>query len=527
MPDYLQPPAALPPGSVVWAYLRDSGGEGQEQSTAQQRAEVIAYCQRYALALGRVFEDLARTAGTTAGRDAFLEMVDLTNVPEYRPAGLLVWNFARFARDLDDSSYYKATLRKRGLVIHSMTDQIPEGIYGRAVETLIDIANEEKRRQTSRDVKRALQSLFKQGFSFGIPPRGYKRGQEEILGYKRNGEPRKAARWEADPETWDMVKLAWQMRADGRTYGEIRAATGTRIFTGKNCWAHFFSNKAYLGIGVWGDLEIPDHHPAAIDQATWEAVQNIQAYNPRIRAGPNHARRLASKGILSGLAFCVHCGAALNKDQVKTWHFYWCGRKHNHGKQICPARRIKAKALEAATLEAVLDRVLTPEYAAALLDETKSALADLNGLHEEAARLEKNLAAVQKAIQNLLDLAERNGGQEVSDRLAQRQAEKARLVIDLKRIQARRSAASIELSPEALEAILDKWRSELSSAQDANDLQAVKAFLGRFIHRVDAGYNYARIQYTYPLNALAMNAKLTPVGALALFHSSRALEITW
>ncbi len=27
MPDYIAPPTTLPPGSMVWGYLRDSGGE--------------------------------------------------------------------------------------------------------------------------------------------------------------------------------------------------------------------------------------------------------------------------------------------------------------------------------------------------------------------------------------------------------------------------------------------------------------------------------------------------------------------
>ena len=35
MPDYIAPPTTLPPGSVVWGYLRDSGGDAQEQSVPQ------------------------------------------------------------------------------------------------------------------------------------------------------------------------------------------------------------------------------------------------------------------------------------------------------------------------------------------------------------------------------------------------------------------------------------------------------------------------------------------------------------
>jgi hypothetical protein len=50
MPDYISPPTTLSPGSLVWGYLRDSGGDAQEQSVHQQKAELIQYCQRYGLA---------------------------------------------------------------------------------------------------------------------------------------------------------------------------------------------------------------------------------------------------------------------------------------------------------------------------------------------------------------------------------------------------------------------------------------------------------------------------------------------
>jgi len=50
-------------------------------------------------------------------------MIDQSQHPATRPNGIITWNYARFARDLDDSQYYKATLRKGGIVIHSLNDE--------------------------------------------------------------------------------------------------------------------------------------------------------------------------------------------------------------------------------------------------------------------------------------------------------------------------------------------------------------------------------------------------------------------
>jgi len=182
---YLPPPSTLPLGSICWAYLRDSGGPSQDRSVDQQKTEIEQYCQRHNLTLALVFSDIARSGGSTTDRDQFNAMVDATTQKSARPAGLLIWNYARFARDLDDSQYYKATLRKRGIIIHSITDPIPEGAYGQVVEIIIDIANQEKKRQTSRDAQRGLRQLVEQYRCVpGTPPRGF---FSIALGYFESG----------------------------------------------------------------------------------------------------------------------------------------------------------------------------------------------------------------------------------------------------------------------------------------------------------------------------------------------------
>ena len=58
------------------AYLRDSGGREQEYSTLQQKAEILGWAKQNNYIITRIFEDKARPGSSTAGRDAFEEMVD-------------------------------------------------------------------------------------------------------------------------------------------------------------------------------------------------------------------------------------------------------------------------------------------------------------------------------------------------------------------------------------------------------------------------------------------------------------------
>ena len=530
MSELIPPPSSLPPGSVVWACLRDSGGAAQEKSVPQQRAEIEGFCKQYNLILEQVFADVAISGGSVVGRDAFNDLLDMSAKENLRPAGLLLWNFARFSRDLEDSIYYKALLRKRGIVIHSLTDPIPEGVYGRMVEMIVDISNEEKRRQVSSDTKRGLRDLFKQGFSFGIPPRGYIAEQEKT-GERRDGLPRFASRWVPDPDLADVAKLAWAMRVDNKTYHELDKATGGKLYKSKNCWPTFFRNKAYLGIGVWGKLEVPDHHPALIDLATWEAVQRIQEETRRPYSGSKHPRRVGAPSLLSGLAICIHCGFAMSHDKAgkNKWPCYICGKKRMQGSQTCDGRMVNAKLADAAILDTVLNRVLTKDYIAVLLDETRSKLAlpSLLEIEADTQNIQSQIAEVNRAIKNLLDLVETFGAQSAGERIRQQEAKQASLHYDLRQLEAKRELLNVEVTPEALDLVLAVWRGQIADARQEGDIRMLQHLLACFVEKVELGYNTARIWYTYPINALHGVGVLPVGGTLAYPWPCKVLVVEW
>ena len=517
MPDYISPPSTLPAGSLVWAYVRDSGGMAQEQSTTQQEAEVVAYCKRYHLVLSRLFSDVAKSGGSTDNRDQFNAMIDATKEESNRPAGLLIWNFARFSRDVDDSDFFKATLRRRNIIIHSLTDPIPEGPWSRVVEKIIDIANEEKRRQTSRDVKRGLTDLVRKGYSSGgFPPRGYK-AEKVVIGEKRDHTARVVSKWVPDPELWDLVKLAWQMRADGRTYGDIQKATGGRIFRAANCWPTFFRNKTYLGIQKFGDLEIADHHEPAITRQVWEAVQKRKGYYPR---GLNHPRRNAYPSLLSGLAVCMDCGAAMIHHKSATrddWPYYICNIKERQKSvdKSCHSRRVNARRADRVILETVLNRILTPAFLEDLIEETREQMSDTSSLDLEITQKKTALESLDRGIQRLLDMVE-SGDMATGDattRLKQRQAERARMQSELRLLEARRDTSKIEITPEAVALVLDTWCRQFSDVQEAGDMRALRALLSRFIVKVELGYKQGRIWYTYPVGGDNTREQVPDLGA--------------
>lgn len=528
MPDnYMLPPSTLAPGSIAWAYLRDSGGPNQDQSVPQQEQEIRAYCKRHGLALVMIFADVGKSGGSVEKRDQFLAMIDLSADASLCPDVILVWNLARFSRDVDDSDYYKSMLRKRGIIIHSLTDAIPEGLYAGVIEKLVDTANQEYRRQNSLAVKRAIRDLVKQGYMTGTPPRGYI-AIHEIIGTRRDGTPRHVSRWEPDPKLWDLVKLAWQMRADGRSYNEIMRATDGKVYKSANCWITFFNNRSYLGIGKWGDLEIENHHEAAVDQATWDAVQAIRNDNPR--TGLRHPMRIAYPSLLSGLAYCSQCGAAIvyHKAAHRSWPFYICG-KHDRAKGLktCDARRIGAKKIDALVLDVVLNRVLTPAYFADLLAEIKKQFTDTQAIDAQITDKRSELKYIDRALQNLLDLAEAFGPETVIDRLKQKEFERVQLTAKIKQLEAQHMQLTIEITPEALALVLNNWRDQITNANDANDTATVRSLLSYFVERIEMSYDKVIIKYTYPMQSLMQKQPLDMcLRGGTLLHGGQVLTIS-
>jgi DNA invertase Pin-like site-specific DNA recombinase len=508
---YFQPPPDLPPGSTVWLYLRDSGGPEQEQSTAQQRREIEGFCKQHGLIIADVFEDVSRSGTSTKGRAAFLDMIDRSNHPG-RPVGLLVWNFARFARDMDDSAYYRFTLRRNGLVIHSLSDPIPPGDFSRVIESILDYSNQEKSRQTSRDVKRGLANRTLAGFApGGPPPRGYKATFEEI-GIKRNGQPRYGTRWTPDPDLAPLVTLAFKLRAEGKSLPEIMRATHGKLYPNKNCFCTFFSNKSYLGLGKCGDLEVENHHPALIDPETWQAVRDVQERIRRNMTGNLlHPKRLNSPSLLSGIAVCIHCGSPIVREVSgpRKWKAYLCGKKKNHANwHACEGRQIQSARADTAILDAVLTRILTPDFVTALLEDLKAQLSDTSDIDRQENTARQSLATCERSIARLLDTIEATESSTAKARLKERENERAALQFELTALQARKEAARLDISPDALDLILSVWTGAIRTAQEANDIRGLQSLLRQFVTKIELGYSLAKIWYTYPVSAFEPETKL-------------------
>lgn len=409
------PPSTLPPGSTVWAYLRDSGGPSQDRSVEQQREIIEEYCARHGLVLIQPpFEDVHKTGTSTDKRNEFEYMMSLSASERLRPKGLLIWNHARFSRGgAYDAQFYKSTLRKRGIIIHSLTDKIPEGKFAPVIESLIETANQAKAEEAAMGAWRGLRHLVKQGAVPGTPPRGIRR--VPLIVRSESGTEHTAHRWEPDPNFEHRILTAFQMKAEGKSLAQIHRAT--RLYSGLNGYTTFFQNPIYIGTLKFGDLIVEKYCKPSVPKKLWTKVQSIIAAHAarlNVRSATDHPRRVNASYSLSGIIKCARCGSAMNgltssQRNGTEYRRYRC----NNAKQNlnCTAKPIPAALIEKLVIKELIHFYEDETNLIKLLSHFSANQAEHHAAADTAiASHRAELATVRKGLSNTANAISQTGG---------------------------------------------------------------------------------------------------------------------
>lgn len=468
------------PGSLICAYLRDSGGDDQDLSVPQQEASIRAWCEEHGLVLATTFADVAAPGSTIVGRAAFLRMIQHFRAPGCVEIGLVLWKFSRFARDIDDAQFYKADLRRMGYIIHSITDDIPPGVDGRFFEAARDWMNEKFLQDLSEDVKRGLNHLVQTyGAVPGTPPTGFIRIPLEI-GKRRDGSAHIVHRWVPDPELITRVQKAWQMRARHATNQQIHAAV--HLCGSLNSYTGMFRNPIYHGELHYAGLVIPNYCESIVNDEIWNQVQAMNKKRPTTSA----PRRVTSRYLLSGLVHCARCGSPMNghtihfKKRDQTYDYYRCDRSHR--RRDCDAQPVPRQALEDLVLASIPGDVLNPDVIAKHEDEIRRQQAtEADLVTAERGELSKRLAHVSRRLSNVLNtIAELGGTPALVAKLKTMESEQAEIKNALADLS--RPRASYELTADQINAQSARIRDLAAARPDRQD--ELQAILRGLIHRV-------------------------------------------
>ncbi|MBT3223479.1 MAG: hypothetical protein HN348_30780, partial [Proteobacteria bacterium] len=149
---------------------------------------------------------------------------------------------------------------------------------------------------------------------------------------------------------------------------------------------------------------IPDHHPAIIDQQTWDEAQRLRT--ARHRKPKENTKFNGVHGLFRSFLRCGHCGGPVKVNRgghPGKWIYYYCCSTRWHNKAACPGLTAKVHELDNLLLDRLESEVLTPKVVQQLIVDSIDRLQNTaeDQLTKARTDLENRKAELTKNLENL------------------------------------------------------------------------------------------------------------------------------
>jgi hypothetical protein len=227
-----------------------------------------------------------------------------------------------------------------------------------------------------------------------------------------------------------------------------------------------------------------------------------------------HPRRQQHPSLLSGLAFCIYCGAAMVLHTSPDYRSYTCGdRDRKNGYKDCTkSHRVSTLKADRVVLDTVLNRILSPVFVDALLEDIQRQMVDTSRIDHEIGHVNNLLILTDRSIKRMIELAKVGGDiQEIAEDLKKLKQEQAEYNARIKALKVERLVETPQLTPKVILLVFDAWRAEIKKAHQSDDILLAKKLINCFVSKIELGANIVVIHYTFPLTIPAENT--VPISA--------------
>lgn len=299
------------------AYIRVSTEDQLEYSPDSQLKKIREYTdsRRLILPQEHIYVDEGISGRHADNRPAFLRMIQTAKTRPRPFDVILVWKFSRFARNRQDSIFYKSMLRREcGVDVVSITEQLSADPTSILIEALLEAMDEYYSLNLAQEVRRGMNEKFSRGGVVTPPPFGYRMGEGVYV---------------PDERTARFVPLIFREFLDGqscRRIAEILNDAGVCTVRGNPFEArsvrYILSNPCYIGMQR---RRLPDgpaertivhaaHLPLITEQDFAAAQERLRLLDRRHRREPHDPEipcAETSGFLLQGLVRCSACGSVL------------------------------------------------------------------------------------------------------------------------------------------------------------------------------------------------------------------------
>ena len=135
----------MPEPHIAAAYVRVSTDDQMELSPDSQMAKIREYAAKNGLLLlsEYIFHDDGISGRAAEKRPGFQQMIATAKDPSHPFDVIIVWKFSRFARNQEESIFYKSILRSKCKVdVVSVSEPLIAGPFGSLIERIIEWMDE-------------------------------------------------------------------------------------------------------------------------------------------------------------------------------------------------------------------------------------------------------------------------------------------------------------------------------------------------------------------------------------------------
>ena len=394
---------------VAAAYIRVSTDEQVELSPDSQKEQIFDYARRNGMKVPEeyVFIEGEKKKGLSgrkaANRPKFQEMIALAKEKPKPFDCILVWKFSRFARNIDESTYYKSILRKKcGIDVISISEPIMEGMYGRLIEMIIEWSDEFYSFNLATEVKRGMSAKARAGEFCSYAPMGYKMENKKLV-VDENLAPLVKSIFEEYAAGGVVRQMAIRLNEKG-----IRTKFGNLI--DNRFITYMISNplyKGYIALSTHGKRKREDIidterviyqkgiHVPIVDEELWQRCYDRFLSEKGKRGKGPHKNDYALRTLLK----CGNCGATLT---YCTGGRLQCS-KYNRG--VCTV----SHSLDASAAELEVIKKMRADASAMAKNELFNGNANIPDVisllktYDEKSNVEKNQAlmgVIEKIVAN-------------------------------------------------------------------------------------------------------------------------------
>lgn len=436
-----------------------SAGQREESIDAQIRA-IKDYAEKNNIKIVKIYTDEARSA-TTDDRPGFLQMIQDSSMGLF--FAVIVHKLDRFSRDRYDSAFYKRQLKKNGVRLVSVLENLDDSPESIILESVLEGMAEYYSKNLAREVMKGMKETALQcKHTGGKPSLGYDVTEDKT--YIINEHKARA------------VRLIFEMYASGKGYSDIiyvlnneghRTQTG-RAF-GKNSIHDILKNEKYRGVYIFNRSEKKingkrNHHksksedeiirieggmPRIIDDETWERVQ-VRMERNKLGPGTNKAKEIY---LLSGIIYCGKCGGAMvgNRRRAgrnKTLYVtYECSTRKRTKR--CDMKDIGKDFVENVVIEHLEKHLFSPKAMDKLVEKiAQYAASQSREINQDIKAFTDQLAGIQTEINNIVNaIAFGMFHPSMKEKMDGLEAKKASLIIKLEeaKLQAQTHAPTEEM----------------------------------------------------------------------------------